>query len=309
MNNKPKTYTIAFYNIENLFDIKNKFIPFSEKSWTLKRYQNKLLRLGSAISQIGKEESRNAPAIVGLAEVENQNVLSDLVNSENLIMENYSYIHYDSLDKRGISVALLYKSDVFKVEHSKTFSVPLQNELGEQDYTRDILWVQGQLEHEPVHIIVNHWSSRREGTNETEYKRIAAANVVNSVITRVKKENSDAKIIVMGDFNDNPNCRSLLMLENAGELNNPFKTIWSRKTGSLNHNFKWHLFDQILLSQSLMETQNATLWFNNAQIYNKEFLMQRYGKTKGHPFSTYIGNKHIGGYSDHFPVYIQLNTS
>lgn len=315
MNNYSEYYTIAFYNIENLFDIYNDpltndddFLPTSVKRWTPKRYENKLRKLGSVISQIGNENSKKAPIIVGLAEVENEKVLSDLVSSKNLINENYSYVHYDSLDERGVDVALLYKDDVFKVENSETFSVYLQNDFGERDYTRDILLVQGKLGDEALNIIINHWSSRREGEKETEYKRIAAANVVNSIIKTLKKENPDEKIIVMGDFNDNPNNESLSLLEKEGSLFNPFKTIWSKDNGSLNHDFNWNLFDQILISTNFFDTSNSNLSFNEANVFNDRFLTQYHGRYKGQPFRTYVGKKYRGGYSDHFPVYLELKT-
>ncbi|WP_179318630.1 endonuclease/exonuclease/phosphatase family protein [Winogradskyella helgolandensis] len=316
MNNYIDAYTIAFYNIENLFDIKKApltndkdFLPTSQKRWTLKRYQNKLMKLGTVIPQIGNEDNQIAPIIIGLAEVENQNVLSDLVNSKNLKEENYKFIHFDSPDERGIDVALLYKPDIFKVTHSETFSVYLQNEKGEQDYTRDILLVQGELNNDPINIIVNHWSSRREGVRETEFKRIASAKVVNSVIKKVKNENLKAKIIVMGDFNDNPNCNSMLLLENESGLFNPFKTVWSRDNGSLSHNFQWNLFDQILFSTNFFDTSNSKLVFSDAKVFNSKFLTQLDGKYKGQPFRTFVGKKYKGGYSDHFPVFIELKPS
>mgnify|MGYP003673429545 CR=1 FL=1 len=316
MNNTSKTYTIAFYNIENLFDIENDpltndddFLPTSAKRWTSKRYEKKLLKLGTVISQIGEEDNQVSPAIIGLAEVENKKVLSDLVNSKNLIGQGYSYVHYDSADERGIDVALLYNSDVFKVESSETFPVYLQNEKGEQDYTRDILLVQGKLNNETINIIVNHWSSRREGEKATEFKRIASANVVNSIIKMLKKENPNVKNIVMGDFNDNPNSKSLMMLEKESDLYNPFKTVWSLDNGSLNHDFQWNLFDQILFSTNFFDTNNSKLVFSGAQIFNSKFLTQYHGKYKGQPFRTYVGKKYKGGYSDHFPVFLQLKPS
>jgi predicted extracellular nuclease len=316
MNNSSETYTIAFYNIENLFDIENDpnthdddFLPTSAKKWTPKRYQNKLRKLGAVISKIGEDDTEIAPIIVGLAEVENKRVLSDLVNSKNLIEENYSFAHYDSSDERGIDVALLYKSDVFKLESSESFPVYIQNEKGERDHTRDILLVQGKLKDETLNIIVNHWSSRREGTKETEYKRIAAANVVNSIIKMLKKEDVNAKVIVMGDFNDNPNNNSLSLIEKESDLYNPFKTVWSQDKGSQNYDFQWNLFDQILFSTNFFDTTNSSLEFENANIFNSEFLTQYHGKYKGQPFRTYVGKKYQGGYSDHFPVYIQIKTS
>jgi len=316
MRDTSIAYNIAFYNIENLFDIENDpltndddFLPTSIKRWTSKRYQNKLKKLGAVISKIGEEGAEIAPVIVGLAEVENSKVLSDLVNSKNLINEGYSYVHYDSSDERGIDVALLYKSDIFKVENSETFSVYLQNELGEQDYTRDILLVQGKLNNEYLNIIVNHWSSRREGEKETEFKRIAGAKVVNSIIKNLKQEDSNAKTIVMGDFNDNPNNDSISLMEEESNLFNPFKTVWSREKGSLSYNFQWNLFDQILFSTNFFDINNSTLNFASADVFNSKFLTQYHGKYKGQPFRTFVGKKFKGGYSDHFPVYIQLKTS
>ncbi|MDH7913566.1 endonuclease [Winogradskyella sp. SYSU M77433] len=316
MIEKPEIYTIAFYNIENLFDIENDpytndddFLPTSAKRWTYKRYQNKLRKLGSVISQIGDNSESPAPIIVGLAEVENNNVLSDLINSEHLENEGYEFVHFDSLDERGIDVALLYKSEFFIVESSETFSVYLQNEMGLRDYTRDVLLVQGKLGGENLNIIVNHWSSRREGEKETEYKRIAAAKVVNSIIDRIKKEDSDAKIIVMGDFNDNPEDNSIKLLEKESELYNPFKTVLSHDKGSLNHDFQWNMFDQILISNNFFDLSTSNLRFFKANVFNSKFVTQYHGKYKGQPFRTYVGKKYRGGYSDHFPVFIQLKSS
>ncbi|NRD18735.1 endonuclease [Winogradskyella eckloniae] len=313
MINTSEIYTIAFYNIENLFDTENDplthdddFLPNSAKRWTPKRYQNKLSKLGTAISKIGYENSNKAPDIIGLAEVENEKVLKDLISNKNLSHLNYSYIHYDSMDERGIDVALIYNSDHFEVIHSETFSVYLQNELGHQDYTRDILLVQGQLNNENINIIVNHWSSKREGEKETEHKRIAAANVVNSIIAKLKKEDPSVKVIVMGDFNDNPNSKSIETLQEKSDLYNPFKTVWSYNNGSLNHNFQWNLFDQILFSTNFFDISRTTLNFHKADIFNDKFLTQYKGKYKGQPFRTYVGKKYKGGFSDHFPVFIQF---
>lgn len=310
------TYTLAFYNIENLFDIENDpltndddFLPTSAKRWTPKRYDNKLRKIGDVISKIGTENNKNTPVIVGLAEVENKNVLTDLVQSEYLADEHYSFVHYDSADERGIDVALLYKASHFELEHSETFSVYLQNENGERDYTRDILVVRGKLNAQSIHIIVNHWSSRREGEKQTEPKRMASARKVNTIINGIKKEDENAKIIVMGDFNDNPNNNSINTLETESNLFNPFKTIWSRDKGSLNHDFEWNLFDQILFSTNFFDSANSLLSFDMADIYDDKSLTQYHGKYKGQPFRTYVGKKYKGGFSDHFPVYIQLKKS
>ena len=310
------SYTIAFYNIENLFDIENDpltndddFLPTSTKRWTPKRYKNKLLKLGAVISKIGEENSKNSPIIIGLAEVENKKVLSDLVQSQNLIKEGYSFVHYDSLDERGIDVALLYKRDVFSIEHSETFSVYLETELGERDYTRDILLVKGYLNNESLHILVNHWSSRREGEKESEFKRLACSKKVITIINTIKQTEPDAKIIVMGDFNDNPNDASITLMEEESGLHNPFKTVWSRDKGSLNHDFQWNLFDQILFSTNFFDPNRSLLAFHNANVFNNTALTQYHGKYKGQPFRTYAGTRYKGGYSDHFPVFIQIKGS
>ena len=316
MNKSSSTHTIAFYNIENLFDLENDpltndddYLPTSAKRWTYKRYENKLRKLGGVISKIGEEDTKVAPVIVGLAEVENKKVLSDLVHSKHLIDEGYSYVHYDSSDERGIDVALLYKNNLFELENSETYSVYLQTETGERDYTRDILLVQGKLNNESLSIIVNHWSSRRAGEKETEYKRIAAANKVNSIIRKLNSDNNSTKIIVMGDFNDNPNDNSMQLLEEHNNLYNPFRTVWSDNKGSINHDFEWNLFDQILFSTNFFDRSNRALSFVKANVFDSKFLTQYHGKYKGQPFRTYVGKKYKGGYSDHFPVYIQLKST
>lgn len=315
MNNSTSSHTIAFYNIENLFDLENDpftndddFLPTSTKRWTIKRYTNKLRKLAKVISKIGEDSIEESPAIVGLAEVENKKVLQDLIESEGLAGKSYNFVHYDSLDERGVDVALLYKSNLFEVISSETFSVELYTETGERDYTRDILLVHGKLQQNPIYIVVNHWSSRREGEKETEHKRIAAAKVVNTIVNKIKNKDASPKIIVMGDFNDNPEDISIELLESESNLYNPFKTVHSYNKGSLNHDFQWHMFDQILFSHNFFDISNSELRFVKADVFNPRFLTQYYGKYKGQPFRTYVGKKYKGGYSDHFPVYIQLKT-
>lgn len=318
MNSEEKkiTHTIAFYNLENLFDIyndatkhDNDFLPGSEKRWTKKRYDRKIYKLGQVISKIGFEESEKPPAIVGLAEVENKNVIQDLINSKDLENYNYDFVHYDSQDERGIDVALIYDKTFFSVEKSKTYSVYLEDEIGDQDYTRDILYVSGFLHSEKLHCIVNHWPSRREGELLSNPKRIKAAEKVIEIINNIKQDDPNAKILVMGDFNDNPSNDSMKLLSQKAELYNPMETMLSYSRGSLNHNFKWNLFDQILFSTNLFETQKDKLKFDEANIFDEKFLTQYKGKFKGQPFRTFAGKKYKGGYSDHFPVYVQLNIS
>ncbi|MCB4806959.1 endonuclease [Tamlana sp. 62-3] len=302
--------TIAFYNLENLFDIHkdrnthdSDFLPTSVKRWTPKRYDNKLRKLSYAISNIGKRETGKNPAIVGLAEVENATVIQDLLNYKHLKDYNYGFVHYDSPDERGIDVALIYDKASFEVLHSETYSVLLRDEDGSPDYTRDILLVSGRLDEEKVHVIVTHWSSRREGQKETEYKRMASSNKVAEIITKLKQENEDARIIVMGDFNDEPDNKSIKNLVDNFGLYNPMETLRSFSRGTTYHHRKWNLFDQIMFTTNYFKNSNNEFEFFKANIFDEDFLKTFSGRYKGSPFRTYVGKKYNGGYSDHFPVY------
>ncbi|MEZ4855419.1 MAG: endonuclease [Gelidibacter sp.] len=307
------THTIAFYNIENLFDVNddpltndNDFLPSSAKHWDKKRYERKLYKSGLVISKIGFDALQKPPTIIGLAEIENDAVLENLIQTSELKPYNYGFVHYDSSDERGIDVALLYNKDDFTLEHSETFEVLIKDDFDVRDYTRDILLVSGVLEGEKLHFIVNHWPSRHEGSDVTAFKRKIAANKVIEIITKIRLENTDAKIIVMGDFNDNPNDESVKHLKNMASLYNPMETLWSNDRGSVNFNFKWIQFDQILFTTNFFEPNPKEFAFHKADIFDDAFLTQYKGKYKGQPFRTYVGKKYKGGFSDHFPVYIQL---
>lgn len=307
-------FTVAFYNVENLFDVDdnrfthdNDFLPLSVKRWTKKRYENKLFKLADAISKIGFKETQKPPSIVGIAEAENKKVLYDLINTNDLEDYNYDVVHYDSKDERGIDVGLIYNKDEFELEYSKPYSVYLEKEEGVQDFTRDILLVTGRLFGERIHCIVNHWPSRRDGVVESSKNRLAASKKLVDIIRDLRNNESDPKIIVMGDFNDNPNNDSVKLLTDDGELFNPMKTLVSYSRGTLNHNFKWNIFDQILFSTNFFETDDSSLKFESADIFDDKFLTQYRGKFKGQPFRTYVGKKYKGGISDHFPVFIRLS--
>ena len=311
---KTNKQTVAFYNIENLFDIYNDdftrdddYIPTSEKRWTVKRYKNKLRKIGYAISNIGRKETNSHPAIIGLAEVENEAVIKDLITSKHLKEYNYSFVHYDSQDERGIDVAFLYDSKKFEVTHSEIFTFTLTDEVGLPDYTRDILLVSGLFLDEKIHFIVNHWPSRRSGDVATEHKRITASNQVQSIINQLNTTYNNPKIVVMGDFNDDPFSNSIKQLVNNIGLFNPMDTLLSIDRGTTCHNFEWNLFDQIIITHNFFERKAKTLRFVKADIYDADFLKQYDGKDKGLPYRTYVGKSYKGGYSDHFPVYMILN--
>ena len=307
-----ETYTIAFYNTENLLDYRdnpsviNGLIKTASHKWTKKRYEKKIYNTGLAISKIGFEELQKPPALIGLAEVENDRVLNDLIKSTHLRDYNYGFVRYDSPDERGINVALLYDKSRFKVESSKNMMLNVESEAGVRDYTRDILKVSGHLDGEKIHLFINHWPSRHEESDSTGHKRMHAAQKMVSLMDAILEVEKDAKIIVMGDFNDNPKNESIQYLKNTKSLYNPMEELMSYTRGSASHNFKWMLFDQIMLTRNFLDQDQEGLKFLKVDIFNEKFLAENRGKYKGQPFRTYIGKKYKGGFSDHFPVYIQL---
>lgn len=311
---KKSISTIAFYNVENLFHPVNcpetkddSFTPEGKMRWTEKRYQKKLRRLGSVISKLGMNRAKTPPIIVGLVEVENEKVVYDLANSKFLKKYEYQVIHHSSPDERGIDVAMLYTKTGFEFVESTTYPVLLENEFGERDYTRDILKVIGYLHGQLTHILINHWSSRRDGVEKTEYKRITAAKTVRRIIDEIKTEEQDPKIIVMGDFNDNPDCKSVKEILVKNDFHNPMEKLYDpRKSGTLVHKGQWSLFDQIIVSKNFLEHERDQFSFYYAAIFNKKWMKIFKGKFKGMPFRTYVGRFYRGGFSDHFPVYAFL---
>lgn len=308
-----KIHTIAFYNTENLFDIfddpftnDNDFLPNSVKSWDQKKYDKKIYKLSEVLSQLGKVSNSNPPSIIGLAEIENKTVLKDLVSSQKLVDFDYDFVHFNSADERGIDVAFLYRKSCFQLESFEPYSIVFQEDDFDVDYTRDVLLVSGYLDGELIYFIVNHWPSRREGVEKSAPKRMKAAQLVLEIIEHVKSLTPHPNLVVMGDFNDNPNDNTIQLLKQAAQLENPLEKEWVFGKGSLSHNFKWNLFDQILISHSFVDNLSGGFKLIEGDIYNKKFLTQFRGKFKGQPFRTYIGKKYKGGFSDHFPVFINV---
>ncbi|MFD0863375.1 endonuclease [Sungkyunkwania multivorans] len=306
-------HTVAFYNLENLFDIVDNphtfdddFTKYGKKRWNKKRYEKKLFKLGTAISNVGFDQAKKAPAIVGVAEVENQRVLEDLVATKHLKNKDYGVVHYDSPDERGIDTGLLYQKRFFEVDQSEVFPLQLVDEEGRPDHTRDILKVSGVLNGEYVHVLVNHWPSRRAGANETQHKRILAAQNAQKVVQSIRSQEENPKIIIMGDFNDDPHSTSIKEHLVTDELYNPMETLLSYTKGSLSHKGSWNLFDQIIFTHNFFETKEGGHKFAHADVFNPRFLAEYDGRYKGNPFRTYFGRKYLGGYSDHFPVYVHL---
>lgn len=325
LSQKASTYevrTIAFYNIENLFDTKNDTLiydddrtPTGKDNWTEERYLNKIAHMATVISEIGSMENNTAPDIVGVCEVENLGVLHDLVQHENLIPSNYGIVHFDSPDERGIDVALLYKRDVFIPVNFNSHRLLLFNDKGERDYTRDQLIVEGLLDNEKVYFLVNHWPSRSGGEARSRPFRLEAAKLNIRIIDSVRRQDPKAKIISMGDFNDDPtdaSFKNVLKIKgnpkdlDSLDLFNPMEKLFKKGRGSLAYRDKWNLFDQLYMTANLIDDKKSSYSFWKAGIFTPDYLIDPKGKYKGYPLRTYAGGSYVGGYSDHFPVYLYL---
>jgi len=312
---KKSRFTIAFYNLENLFDpIKNvrtldsDFTPLGKKKWTLKRYHRKLSKLAKTIMKIGTHENPFPPVLIGVAEAENQGVLNDLLGTKSMKNTPYDFVHFDSPDERGIDTGLIYHTKYFKVLESEALTLIIEDAEGVRDTTRDILYVKGELNTECVHVFVNHWPSRRDGVNLSEKKRMSAAALINQKIYQLSQLESYPNIIVMGDFNDDPSSKSMNFLVEETGLYNPMTKLHNPKTkGTSTYKGEWHLFDQILMSNSFFNYEKGTHSFDMANIYDHKSLKEKEGKYKGTPYRTFVSNKYKGGYSDHFPVYAILS--
>ncbi|NCO54418.1 MAG: endonuclease [Bacteroidetes bacterium CG02_land_8_20_14_3_00_31_25] len=318
---KYKALCVAFYNLENFFDTINdpnkndeEFLPNGKNNWNTKKYNTKIEHNSEVITQIADEIQAKGPVIIGVSEVENKNVLEDLIVSPLMAPLNYGYVLVEGPDKRGVDVALLYQKKYFTVTNvrSATLRIP-----GKTDwFTRDQLVVTGNLDGEKFNFIVNHWPSRSGGEKRSAPLRNAAADLCKSLADSIYKSDPNAKIIIMGDLNDDPTNKSLTQHLQAkgnveelksGDLFNPMYNLFVKDgIGSLAYRDKWDLFDQIIVSQPLLEKDKSSYRFLHAKIFNKNFLVQKDGAFAGYPFRTYVAGNWMGGYSDHFPAYIIL---
>ena len=244
-----KSAIIGFYNLENLFDtIDNtlindeEFLPSGIRNYNTAIYRDKLTKLASVIAQMGTAYTPDGPAILGVAEIENDTVLNDLIKETQLKKRNYQFVHYDSKDARGVDVGLLYNPTYFSVIASDKLFVSLPTGSKDAYYTRDILWVKGKLNGELIHLYVNHWPSRSGGEKRSEPGRIAAAAVCRKHIDSILLKEPNAKIVVMGDLNDDPTNKSVEkvlravdkdQLDQQGALFNPWLDLFRNGIGTL----------------------------------------------------------------------------
>jgi len=311
-------FSMAFYNLENLFDYERDmrifdqdFTPEGAYRWTPEKYNKKLDNLAYVISQLGLENCPMGPAIIGVAEVENRRVLEDLVARKELEARGYGIVHYDSPDRRGIDVALLYLPALFSVTSSRTYSFSMESRPGY--VTRDQLLVSGILAGESIHIIVCHWPSR-SGLRSAALRQ-QAASISKHIVDSLYRADPDSKIVLMGDLNDDPNDKSCSIIlaakktQETTEYGGLFNAMWGlyeKGIGTLSYRGRWNLFDQIIISKPLLGQDYSSLSFWRTEIFNRDFLIQKEGKYKGYPLRTFSGNMFTNGYSDHFPVLIYL---
>ncbi len=340
---KFAVHTVAFYNFENLFDTINnpnndeEWLPDGAQNWTSKKYKQKLQNLAQVLSQIGSTDNPTSPTLIGGAEIENRGVLEDLIKEPLLQSSDYGIVHFESPDKRGIDVALLYKKQHFKPISFK--NIPLliyakkaktddkDNKESEEDkadkdkidydstsrvFTRDILLVTGYLDGDEVNVLVNHWPSRSGGEKKSSPFREAAGRMDRKIMDSIYKINPNAKIICMGDLNDGTYNKSVKegigakrKKEEVKEFGvyNPFEEMFYKGNASLFYRDAGDIFDQIMVSESLIKKDYSSFRYWKAGIYNKPFMIQTIGQYKGYPLRHQTNEV---GFSDHFPVYIYL---
>jgi len=337
---KYKIHTVAFYNFENLFDTINdptthddEWTPTGIRNWTSEKYHQKLKNLSRVLSDIGTTENSNPPTLIGASEIENRGVLEDLIKEEKISNFNYGIIHFDSPDKRGIDVALLYQQKYFKpisysniplyifknkevikeddkeeIENEEVKIKPQKNRV----FTRDQLLVTGYLEGEEISIIINHWPSRSGGEKTSSKFREEAGKLNRRIIDSLQRINPDAKVITMGDLNDGPYNKSVKEALGAKAKKadvpvfgvfNPFEEMFYKGMGTLAFRDSWDIFDQIIITKSWIDPDFESFKFWKAGIFSRPYLIQNAGKYKGYPLRHTLTEV---GFSDHFPVYIYL---
>jgi len=322
-SDKDKQYHIAcvaFYNVENLYDTIDdpktndaEYLPDGANKWNTFKYYDKLSKLSKVMSQLGTEKTPDGFSILGLAEIENSVVLEDLIKTKGLDDRNLAIVHYDGPDRRGVDVAMLYRKDHFKVLSSR--SIRVSNPVDTSFRTRDQLLVTGELFGERTHFMVAHWPSRRGGEKRSAPLRLLAAQAGRAVVDSILNAEPNAKIIYMGDLNDDPVNKSVTIGMKAkgnqeklveGDFYNTSYKFYREGIGTLAWNDVWNLFDQMLISQSLLKDEQNGFVFHKKVVFNKPFVRQQEGNFKGYPFRSFVGGRYDGGYSDHFAVYVFL---
>jgi len=303
---------IAFYNVENFFDTEydsskyfNGFTPEGDHHWTKTRYYRKRQNIYKVIAALGGWEG---VSIMGFAELEHKSILEDLIANTPLNKLDYEIVYYESPDKRGIDVGMIYRKSRFRLLESKP--VKVTNPENPQWTTRDILYVKGVLQEDTLYLFFNHWPSRYGGMMNTVALRALAAKTLQHTIDSVCNSSANARILILGDFNDNPQDNSIQLLLHNGKcsltgLSPSF--VFGNTKGTIKHNTDWAIFDQIIASQALISSQGIHIKEHLMFIFDADFLLADDKKNPGKKLNrTFTGFNYNGGYSDHLPVYTDL---
>ncbi|MBC7555697.1 MAG: endonuclease [Chryseobacterium sp.] len=316
MNNIDQDLLLMFYNVENLFPPDEKSIHFLDptnsglRNWDQERYDSKIIKIGH-VFELVKEEHQILPLLIGLAEISADSVLEDII-MQPVFDNKYKFVHYDSMDERGVDVALLYDATKCEILHSEPISFIFEFEnpgSSSFDTTRDVLFCKVKFDGNIIDFYVVHLPSKRHKDINKPKRRYILNEIKEKIITE-KKENYEA-VIVLGDFNENATDDLINDFISNGEnqiLNNPFSELFINKQFSTFHNSDGLLFDQILLSGEFF-TNNYSIKFDEAIVFNNLKLSSWDRKFQGIPYRTYAGTRYLGGYSDHFPVLVKLKNT
>ena len=295
----------------------DEFTTKSAKNWDSKKYKQKIAIEAKVISELGAQYTKTAPAIVGLIEVENRQVIEDLIKHPLLAKYDYGIIHYNSFDARGIDVALIYQKRRFTPTNSLKKEIKIFNDEGKRSYTRNILVATGFLDNEKIAVFMNHWPSRSGGEAASLPKRNAAAAVLKQQMDSIRLKDPSTKLFAMGDFNDDPVSSSLKNHLKAA-LNpkdvsaetpylNLMYPLYKRGVASLAYQDAPNLFDQIIVSGNVISDEVGKGYsVYKAEIFAPPYLINKEGNFKGYPFRSWNGDTFTGGYSDHFPAFVVL---
>lgn len=312
----PAAYALLFYNTENLFDttddslkLDDEFLPEGSRHWTRTRLQDKLNNLAKVILAAN---GFRQPDLIALCEVENRKVLELLTETTPLKTFGYRVIHKDSPDERGIDVALLFRAS--RVQPLEYHYLPLVNERGDVQTTREILHASFAIGADTLRVMVNHWPSRYGGQADSEPGRIDAARVLKNAVSEVLARNRHARIVVVGDFNDTPENESIkrklgaVAPGNRGETGQLVNLSAAWTGGTLKHEQSWAVFDQVMVSNGLLGQKGLSCQVADASIVRLPFLFEDDPTWGGKRlFRTYRGYEYTGGFSDHLPVLLRLS--
>lgn len=321
-----KPYKVVFYNFENLFDtiddpdiFDEEFTPEGPKKWNSVKYGKKIANLERVLFDIAAED-RDFPVVIGVSEIENRNVMEDVIAQAKLAHADYRVVHFDSPDARGVDVGFYYRPDLFKLEGSAP--IPFHMPELPNFRTRDFVTMWGTIDSEPFFFLVSHWPSRLGGKEASDPKRMAAARQIRNIVDSVQRVDPATKVVVMGDLNDDATDNSIVEGLSAkgkpqevrpGDMFNPFIALLKAGYGTLAYRDAWNLFDNIIVSENLVDAPAGTLRILPVGkskfyggIFRRPYMIQKDGQYKGYPLRTFVGNDFQGGFSDHFPVFIYI---